>query len=208
VRRGDSADLTPLLQRWLQQSVVSGTPSPAALDNIIADTLLYSLRVVAESGTSPLYNHAVNRLLQELRILSTIHEQSYLVFRLENYFRELVTLVASSSTAAHDAVTRARQIIHERFATDLSLASVAQEVFVSPFHLSHLFRRMLGMTFLEYLTEYRLQQARVYLEETRDTVAAVAARVGYADPRHFSQLFKKRLGVTPTQHRQRMLARL
>ncbi len=208
VRRGDSADLTGMLNRWLQQSMVNSHTTPAALDNMIADTLLYSLRVVSESGTTALYNHAVNRLLQELKILGTIHEQSYLVFRLENYFRELVTLVASSNTAAHDAVTRARQIIHERFATDLSLASVAQEVYVSPFHLSHLFRRMLGVTFLEYLTEYRLQQARVFLEETRDTVAAVAERVGYADPRHFSQLFKKRLGVTPTQHRQRMLSRL
>jgi len=208
VRRGDSADLSVLLRRWVQQSVGSGQPTLAAIDNVVADTLLYSLRVVAESGTSPLYNYAVNRLLQELKLLSTIHEQSYLVFRLENYFRELVALVASNDTAAHDAVTRARQIIHERFATDLSLGSVAKEVYVSLFHLSHLFRHMLGTTFLEYLTEYRLQQARVYLEETRDTIAAVAVRVGYADSRYFSQLFKKRLGLTPSEYRQRLLLRL
>jgi len=83
----------------------------------------------------------------------------------------------------------------------LSLDKVADAVHVSPFYLSHLFRDELGITFISYVTEVRLDLAKKLLKETRLTVAQVAERVGYSDASYFSRVFKKYVKVTPGKFR-------
>jgi two-component system, response regulator YesN len=206
LRGSSEADVEPMLQRWLQQSLSAEPPlTPGAIDVRVTDLLMQSLQVLRESAPLHVYHYSLARLLKELQLLPTLHEYSYLSFRLESYFHDVVALLGEAEPHAFDAIAKARQIIHQRFAEDLTLTSVAQEIHVSPFHLSHLFRRRSGVTFLEYLTDHRMQQAQVLLEETLEPISQVATRVGYADSRHFGRVFKKRLGVTPSQYRLRRL---
>lgn len=84
---------------------------------------------------------------------------------------------------------------------DLSLGRVAAAIHVSPFYLSHLFRDELGTTFIAYLTEVRLEEAKKLLRDTSLTVSQVSDRVGYSDASYFSRVFKKHEKVTPARFR-------
>ena len=91
--------------------------------------------------------------------------------------------------------------IRENYNENLSLEDVAQKVFISPYYLSHLFREELGITFLEYLTRIRIEEAKKLLQDRSLTIFDISARVGYEDPGYFSKVFKKNMGVSPNQYR-------
>lgn len=84
---------------------------------------------------------------------------------------------------------------------DLSLNRVAKEVNISANYLSALFSQEMNVTFVEYVTGKRMEQARELLRSTKLRSGEVAAAVGYRDPHYFSFLFKKTQGCTPRDYR-------
>lgn len=98
-------------------------------------------------------------------------------------------------------IGEATAVIRQRFAEPLTLDSVAQKVFVSPFYLSHLFKEELGLTFVEYLTRVRIEEAKRLLASSNLSVLGVAEKVGYEDASYFSKVFRKATGLTPNQYR-------
>ena len=75
-------------------------------------------------------------------------------------------------------------------------------------YFSQLFKKKTGMTYQNYLTEYRIDRARDLLSSTASPVADIAAEVGYDDPKYFMRVFKRRTGLTPGQYRDAFPARL
>lgn len=91
--------------------------------------------------------------------------------------------------------------VRANFTGDLSLGSVARAFDVSPFYLSHLFRREQGCTFLAYVRSVRIGAAQQLLADTEDPVAVVAERVGFRSLKTFRNVFRKTVGVSPTWYR-------
>jgi AraC-like DNA-binding protein len=87
--------------------------------------------------------------------------------------------------------------IEARFSQAISLREVAGAVGRSPAYLTTLMRARTGMTVVEWLVERRMAEARRLLQETGDSVARVAERVGYSDVTHFIRLFRRAHGMTP-----------
>ncbi|GMX64968.1 transcriptional regulator YesS [Paenibacillus elgii] len=84
---------------------------------------------------------------------------------------------------------------------DLSLDQVAERCGLSPPYFSKLFKRIVGVSFIEYLTAYRIDRAKTLLQTTGLSVAEVAESVGY-QPKNFIRVFKKQTGQTPGQFRE------
>lgn len=87
--------------------------------------------------------------------------------------------------------------IDRRLSEPLSLRDVADEVGMSPGHLTTLVRRRTGRTVGEWINERRMSQARALLGDTDLPVAEVATRVGMADPGYFSRQFRRTHGLSP-----------
>jgi len=83
---------------------------------------------------------------------------------------------------------------------DINLETLAQEVFVSTYYLSHLFRREMGVTFSDYLAKVRVEKAKALLMEGV-SVENTAEKVGYNDSNYFIKIFKKYVGITPAKYR-------
>ena len=110
----------------------------------------------------------------------------------------------AASSRYHDIVDEAVDFIKNNYGDDeLSLNQLASIVNVSPSHLSMIFSQEIGVTFIKYLTDYRLKRAKELLKCTNKRSSEVATEVGYKDPHYFSFIFKKTLGMTPTQYRGR-----
>jgi len=84
----------------------------------------------------------------------------------------------------------------------VSLQSVAQKVYMTPTYLSLLFKMNTGKTFIEHLTDIRMDKAKDMLKSTHYKNYEVAEKVGYQDPRYFSQIFKKKVGLSPSEYRE------
>jgi AraC-like DNA-binding protein len=99
-------------------------------------------------------------------------------------------------------VDAARAYLDQHFHQTVSLSQLARVANLSPRHLSDLFRRQLGMTPLQYLTEKRMQRAWQLLEVGELNVQQVADRVGYSNLAAFSDRFRKHFGQSPRYFRQ------
>ncbi len=93
---------------------------------------------------------------------------------------------------------------------DLTLPRLAREVDCSVNHLSQVINSGFGMSFFDYLNQYRIEQARKLLgqEDARDAaILNIAFAVGFNSNSAFYTAFKKRVGQTPAQYRRERLAR-
>lgn len=99
------------------------------------------------------------------------------------------------------AVLRAKSLIHEFYATGITLEEIAARLRLTPEYLSTQFHQEVGMTFSAYIREYRIAKAKELLLGTQLKLHQVAERVGYSDPKYFSQVFKKATGQLPAEYR-------
>jgi AraC-like DNA-binding protein len=99
------------------------------------------------------------------------------------------------------AVLRAISAIHERYFDPITLADLAAEVYVSPFHFSRIFAKATGVTPGRFLTAVRLFEAKRLLLTTSLTVADIVCSVGYSSVGTFTSRFTRAVGMTPTQYR-------
>ena len=90
----------------------------------------------------------------------------------------------------------------EAHATEpLSLSDAAAAVFLHPSYLSRAFRRITGMTFLDYLSNLRVREARKLLKTSDLPLPAIAERCGFSDATQFGRVFRRVTGQTPGKYR-------
>ena len=94
-------------------------------------------------------------------------------------------------------------IIDERYREDISLQSIAEEVYLSPSYLSYLFKKEVGVSLIKYITMLRLGKAKELLLAGNMKVSDIAVKVGYQNYSYFNIMFKNHVGVSPAQYRER-----
>jgi len=92
-------------------------------------------------------------------------------------------------------------VIERRIAEPLSLRDVADELGLTPGHLTTVVRRRTGRTVVDWIMDRRMSEARALLAETDLPIADIARRVGLPDPGYFARLFRREHGVTPRRWR-------
>lgn len=102
---------------------------------------------------------------------------------------------------------KALDYIERNYAQEsLSLNSVAGAVNVSANYFSALFSQEMQSTFIEYVTQRRMDKAKRLLRQSEKPSGEIALEVGYKDPHYFSFVFKKTQGCTPREYRSRFLS--
>lgn len=101
-------------------------------------------------------------------------------------------------------ILKAIDYIESHYAEDLSREMVADAVFLSPSYFSFQFKKKTGISFLDYLTNVRMQKA-VELLKTRMKINDIAAAVGYQSRNRFFINFRQYTGYAPTEYRKKIL---
>jgi len=97
---------------------------------------------------------------------------------------------------------KALDYIEDTYDTEsLSLSLVAEKIGMSPNYLSAIFSQNMQKTFIEYVTEKRIEKARKLLRQTDKSSGEIARLVGYKDAHYFSFVFKKLQGCSPREYR-------
>lgn len=109
--------------------------------------------------------------------------------------------ISYHSEANSFIVKNALEYIQENSQEKLRLTDVADQVYVSQWHLSKLLNKHLAQSFYDLLNAERIRQAKRLMADPALRISEVAERVGYADTAHFSRVFKKLEGVSAGEWR-------
>ena len=91
--------------------------------------------------------------------------------------------------------------LQEHLAEEISLTVLAEEFHLSAQYVSQLFKNEIGVNFLAYLTNIRMEKAKKLLLSSSLSIAEISEQSGYGDYRVFTKVFKKSEGITPSQYR-------
>ena len=108
---------------------------------------------------------------------------------------------AAPRTADSEWLKRVIALVRERYGEHVTVEDAAMVSGYSPSHFMRLFRQQAGQTFVDYLTDYRLNAAVYCLKETEEDVSGIAGRCGFDSVSYFIRRFHKKYGVSPGRFR-------
>jgi len=132
---------------------------------------------------------------EELYSLNTAKEIQNWIFEMLDTFANSNILFENHIT--NENVKKAILYIAANYSKKLTIESVANKLYISSRQLMRCFKQETGVTFNDYLTNYRMRKATHLFETKQYAIYEVAQLVGYNDSRHFCKLFKKITGKNP-----------
>lgn len=128
--------------------------------------------------------------------LSILQKNVY--FSIQNLIGELII---SSKDKDDYVIQKSKEYIHTNYQNNISLNDVASHVFLNSNYFSSLFKQKTGVTFRNYLRDFRIEKAKKLLLSTNLRIYEIGLSVGYNEQSHFIRAFKTVTGVTPTEFR-------
>jgi len=139
----------------------------------------------------------VQRFLAARTVLEKESQTRAMILELTEAVREARNRNLQYSSPVRKAV----EYIRLNYSQEISLEMLSAHVSLSESHLSHLFKKEVGLSVVEYIVRLRCEKAAELLRGTSDSVQDISACVGYLDSSYFVRVFKKRYGITPTAYR-------
>ncbi len=175
--------------------------SPALLSSFGLRVLVIAVQAVLSAGADPA---KAEKLESELaQDLARVGSRAGLSAWGEGMLEKSILLQSQKPINDLIPVRKAIAYMEERFASELSLSSVAAKVHLSPAYLSRIFTKQTGLGFTEYLIKLRLKHAKHLLRTSDETIEQVAEAAGFSSNSYFTAVFKKHEGVTPSEYRAR-----
>jgi two-component system, response regulator YesN len=197
VRLGQWDQVKIHLMELIQSYANEGTDLLQTQQRIL-ELLWMASRVMSEMGVevdTPLYSFQAQDDRQ-LRI-----ETTHLLDRMQNaheaYFDRLEA----------DKIHQIKQYIMEHSHEDISLDGLGTKVGLSPIYISKMFKEKLGINYIDFLTECRIDRAKKLLADPEKSLKEITFEVGYHEPNYFSKVFKKMCAVSPKEYRKTLLSK-
>lgn len=154
-------------------------------------------RGVYFSEEEQLENRYIWDLISRFNTLEELKE--YIITKILNTFRKFKELQNSCRS-----VFEVKKCIRKNYANnELSVKSLAEEVFLTPTYLSALFKKETGQNISDYIVEVRIEKSKEFLKNNKLKLHEVAKNVGYNDSNYYAKAFKKMEGVTPSEYREK-----
>ena len=110
-------------------------------------------------------------------------------------------LLASQRPSYGFIVDRSIEYIDQHLYSAFTIKQVAEYVKVTPEHLTTLFRRKVGMPLYSYIQSRKINESKFMMDNTMQSISAIASALGYSSPSHFSSVFKNATGQSPREYR-------
>lgn len=169
-------------------------------DNFMLFLLLLPPRTLPGLKAKPDSPYRNQRQLVEHWLNCPTHmEQEQMLMQVMVVTSELLQENSEPETSA--IIRQIKSIIDEQYMEQISVASLAAQVHLTPTYLCVLFKQATGKTINEYLTAERIRRAKILLRDPAVRLYDICYQVGYLSPSYFSKLFKKQTGLPPGEYR-------
>ncbi len=192
--------------RPVEHSIVIISPDMCPEFNNIFKTMVPESPVFKNAGENQRIVSAIDNIV-ECRKRNDEYSETEVRGSLLILMSELCRSMKLVKNVSYDS-DMAKAIInycYENYANEISLQSIADELHISRYYISHLFGQRLHIGFNDYINSLRVRSAAEILKSGDKTVTEVAYAVGYNSVRTFDRCFLKVRGMTPKEYRKNAL---
>ena len=100
-----------------------------------------------------------------------------------------------------DKISVIRRYIEKKFKSKISIEDASAHIFLSTSRFSHLFKKEVGTSFVQYLNKFRIEKAKEFLLNTKMSITEISIESGFGNLTHFNRIFKKLEGLSPISFR-------
>ena len=193
--------------RFLRDSVYEKNGNPREVVGTLFESLCYEERLEACRSLM----HLLNNLIREICKTENIHEKQenqklYTMEEIVHYYEDCFTwlhekVMETEEMGCSRPVADMIRYIRKKYRQELSLEILGEEFQMNGVYLGQMFKKETGITFLKYLTNVRIEEAKRLLREENCTVSETAERVGYRTSQYFSQIFTRTVGMKPQEYK-------
>lgn len=116
--------------------------------------------------------------------------------------REIITRYEQNQKAMEAKPIRmAKEYIAEHYGESISLEMVSNYIGFNPAYFSSIFKKTTNQNFMDFVTEVRIDNAKILIAGSDKDIAEIACEVGYSDIKYFSKVFKKYTSLSPSEYR-------
>lgn len=189
------------------------------------------LDIIVQIKSSKLELNAVNTIVNNIMLLSckTINELGYNIFEIMDnkfslnfsvneindlaqleewlfgFFFKVNGFISQKRNNRNESlISKVKEYVDENYNGNISLTGISKTFGLSTGYLSSLFCEFIGLNFIDYLSNLRIQKAKVLLKNSDLRIYEIAEKVGYNDAYYFSSAFKKIVGINPTDYREKL----
>lgn len=146
--------------------------------------------------------HSIYQELETPNSLTELNCNRYLTDLITLCFQENRPLFQEESSI-HNKLNHIHDYIAEHYTEKLSLDSLADDFYISKFHLAREYRKVFGITLGNDITQRRISKAKTLLRFTNASVETISLVSGFSDAGYFTKVFKKEENMTPLEYRKK-----
>lgn len=171
------------------------------VEGLLKEYHLFNKRVITTNE-----NPTFRKLLYLMRSNLT-QKQPYFTEMNKLYLQELITSIARANKIKNtqkeypENLVTALEYIQDHYHEEIKITQLTRICMTNHKALSKLFNEYLGEPPTKYLTNFRIQKAKMLLLQTNHKINEIALAVGFSDPLYFSNVFHKMTGLSPREFR-------
>lgn len=204
VRQGEKTEAYRLLNELLAEILQRYSGNLKEVKARILELLVILSRAAVEGGAAIKSLLSFNsQYVEEFTRLETSEDLCHFIIKVTEQF--ISSIDEGKEVRKLQVVQKAGDYIRKNFRNKITVEDIAKAVYLSPCHLSKVFKQELGCTIVEFLTKVRIEEAKKLLRNPKFNVVQVADELGFKDPGYFTKVFKRSEGITPSQYREKAL---
>ncbi|MCI9046448.1 MAG: AraC family transcriptional regulator [Hungatella sp.] len=129
-----------------------------------------------------------NKFIEFLFMLYSLRHRNHYVLNVED-------------TGIREKIYTITNYIHTHYSDDISLSSLADTFYISPYYLSHQFKAVTGYTVVQYIQLTRIKNAQYLLLNSKDKITRIAEQTGFSSFSQFNRVFRKFCGMSPSDYK-------
>ncbi|MBU3188117.1 PocR ligand-binding domain-containing protein [Clostridium bowmanii] len=166
----------------------------------VLELMIVLSRAAVEGGGNLEMVFGLNfKYLNEVSTLNNVEKLCEWIIKVLDRFSECVYNLENINNC--HIIQKSMEYINDNVSMNISLDSVAEHVYLSPAYFSKLFKKELGINFIDYLNKVRIEESKKYLTNLKISLSDIAHNVGFTDQSYYTKVFKKIEGISPGQYR-------
>lgn len=131
------------------------------------------------------------------------------LFTIRSFMLRRMEIIQENSERAgapseKSVIREAVRYIQSEYNGDVSIAAIAEHVYLTPTYLCILFKKEKGISINDYITQFRIEKAKQLLGDRKLRLYEISQRIGYQDANYFAKVFRKVTGMNPSEYRETM----
>ncbi|MBU5335075.1 response regulator [Intestinibacter bartlettii] len=130
-----------------------------------------------------------------------------LILQVSNIITEIFDIIYQNkiNNNFNEYTQEAIDYVERNIKKNITLEEVAKNINITPHYLSKIFKKEVGVNFVTYVTDRKIDLAKEMLEDKNIPIVNISISLAFNQPNYFSKVFKKKVGVTPSEYREQCL---